>query len=60
MNEDPVEYTVKVTHWCDGTIITQVTDVGDSEEDRAAVAWALRSAALQVEGGNPVSTDSFS
>jgi hypothetical protein len=51
---DPVTYTVKIEHWQDGTLITHVYDVGDSPEDRASIAFALREAARQVEGGEPM------
>lgn len=46
---DPVEYTVKLTHYHDGEVITEVLGVGDSLADRAAVAYALREAIRQLE-----------
>lgn len=51
---DPVVYTVLVQHWQDGEIHTEVRDVGESESDRRAVAFALRAAADQVEFGEPI------
>lgn len=50
---EPVQYTVSVTHWHDGDIDVMVNDVGDSEQDRKAVAFALRKAAELVESGLP-------
>lgn len=52
-------YRVDVTHHDDGEVDVQVHDVGDSEQDRAAVAYALRQAADMVERGQPVRKENF-
>lgn len=52
-------YRVDVTHHDDGDVDVQVYDVGHSEQDRAAVAYALRQAADLVEQGQPVTKESF-
>jgi hypothetical protein len=57
---DPVTYTVQITHWLDGDIECRVNDVGDSETDRASVAYALRHAADMVENGDPRAVVLFS
>lgn len=49
-----VSYTVDITHDDDGDITVAVHDVGDSLEDRASIAYALREAADQVEHGTPL------
>ena len=46
-------YTVLVTHDDHGLSVS-VHDVGDSADDRMAVAWALREAAEMVEDGIPM------
>lgn len=38
----PTVYTVRVTHHWNGEIDASFEDVGDSEDDKAAVAFALR------------------
>lgn len=60
MDTDPVVYTVTVQHWQDGDVECQVQDVGDSDADRAAVAYALRRAADMIEHGTPLSSTMFS
>jgi hypothetical protein len=58
-----VTYTVTVTisHDDSGDIDTtvHVFDVGDSEQDRRSIAYALREAAKQVEEGLPVEVGKF-
>lgn len=46
-------YTVIVTHDDDGLTVS-VHDVGDSADDRMAVAWALREAADMVDDNAPM------
>ncbi len=55
-----VIYTVRICHDDDGDIDVAVEDVGSSESDRAAVAWALREAARLVEEGQPIERGMFS
>lgn len=57
---DPVTYTVVVQHWQDGEVVTTVTDVGSSQSDRQAIAYALRKAADQVEFDKPMPLDRLS
>ena len=57
---DPVIYTVTVTHWQDGDIDVKVNDVGDSPEDRASVAFAIRLAADKVEQCEPLQWERYS
>lgn len=58
--DDPVTYTVEVSHWQDGQIDVRVHGVGSSEADRVAVAAALRQAADSVETGEPLPLGRFS
>lgn len=53
-------YTVHIEHDDDGDLHVEVKDVGSSEQDRAAIAWALREAARMVEEGLPVERSMFS
>lgn len=53
--QDPVHYTVEIDHWQDGTVEVTVHEVGDSDQDKQSVAYALREAARKVEEGTPVS-----
>ena len=46
-----VEYVVEIRHWDSGELDITVRDVGSSETDRKAVAYALRVAADRVENG---------
>lgn len=52
-------YTVQIQH-DDGELDVSVTDAGSSEQDRAAIAWALREAARMVEEGLPIERGMFS
>jgi hypothetical protein len=54
-----VTYTVEITHDDDGELTVSVSGVGDSEEDRKSVAWALREAAAITERGEPIRKENF-
>lgn len=54
MHPDPVIFTVEIQHWADGEVGAKVFGVGDSEQDRKAIAFALREAATLVEDGLPL------
>jgi succinyl-CoA synthetase alpha subunit len=53
-------YTVQIQHDDDGELDVSITDAGSSEQDRAAIAWALREAARMVEEGLPIERGMFS
>lgn len=53
-------YTVQIRHDDDGELTVQVEGAGSSEQDRAAIAWALREAARMVEEGLPIDRGMFS
>jgi ribosomal protein S9 len=48
---DPVEYTIKVSHWNDGDVNVQITGAGDSDKDREAIAYAIQQALHIVKHG---------
>jgi hypothetical protein len=39
--QKPVEYTLRVRHWFDGTVEMYVMDIGDDERSRKALRYAL-------------------
>jgi hypothetical protein len=53
-------YTVQIQHDDDGDLDVSIMDAGSSEQDRAAIAWALREAARLVEDGLPIERGMFS
>lgn len=53
-------YTVQIQHEDDGDLTVSVSEAGNSEQDRAAIAWALREAARMVEEGLPIERGMFS
>jgi hypothetical protein len=53
-------YTVQIQHDDDGDLHVEVKDAGNSESDRASIAWVLREAARMVEEGLPIERGMFS
>jgi hypothetical protein len=57
---NPTVYTVEITHWDDGEINVSIKGAGDSDEDRASIAHALRHAIDLVENGTVFRRENFS
>ena len=51
INSDYAKYSIHVTHYDDGTLQFVVEGVNDSDDDRDAIAWALREIAEMIEFG---------
>ena len=49
---DTIEYTVIIQHSVDGEVSIKLHDVGDSESDRKAIAYALEQAIHLVLNGD--------
>ena len=45
------DYSIHITHYDDGTLQFTLEGVDDGEDDREAIAWALREIADLIEGG---------
>lgn len=52
LRDDSSVYMVYIKHYDDGSIAYQLTGVGDDNESREAIAWALREIADSVEDGD--------
>ena len=48
---DHADYSIHVTHYDDGTLQFVVEGVADGDDDRDAIAWALREIADMIEVG---------
>lgn len=48
---DHADYSIHVTHYEDGTLQFVVEGVADGDDDRDAIAWALREIADMIELG---------